>query len=357
MPDKKIKKIIFSGGGTGGSVSPLLAIADTLRNSEKYKYEFLWVGTKNGIEKQMVDSAGIPFKSISAGKFRRYLSFKNISDLFKVISGFFQSIPLIINEKPDLIMSAGGFVSVPLAWAAWVLRKKIIIHQQDFRPGLANKLMSPFADVITTVFEKSVNDYGEKAIWTGNSIRYEFLIEAKKEFFNLNSSLPLVLVVGGGTGSTAINEILEKSLKNLLKFCQIIHITGKEKRNINKNLLNYYAYEFVEVAQMSEAMKKSELVVSRAGMSFLSELSNLGKPSILIPMPDTHQEENAGVFQKEKAAIVLKQRDLNPGMFVFNIKSIIKNQGLRSQLSLNIKKLIKPDGNKNIVVIIEKALK
>ncbi|MBU4014724.1 glycosyltransferase, partial [Patescibacteria group bacterium] len=166
---KNIKKILLTGGGTGGSVAPLLAISDVgCRMSDVGKFKFTWIGTRNGVEKQMVQKENIKFISIASGKFRRYFSIKNFIDLFKIIFAFFQSLAILIKEKPALVMSAGSFVSVPVVWAAWLLRVPVLIHQQDVRHGLANKLMAPFANVITVTFEKSLADYGKKAVWTGN---------------------------------------------------------------------------------------------------------------------------------------------------------------------------------------------
>jgi UDP-N-acetylglucosamine--N-acetylmuramyl-(pentapeptide) pyrophosphoryl-undecaprenol N-acetylglucosamine transferase len=354
---KQTKKIILSGGGTAGSVSPLLALAESLKNSCVFDYKFLWVGTKNGIEKQMAAEAGIPYKAISAGKLRRYFSFNNFVDIFRIIFAFFQSILLLIKEKPDLIMSAGGFVSVPLVWAAWLFRKKVIIHQQDFRPGLANKLMSPFAGIISVVFEKSLADYGGKAVWTGNPVRTAFSTYSEKHLIKLNRRLPLILAVGGGTGSLAINQLICENLEKLLNFSQIIHITGKEKQKASKKHENYQAFDFVSADLMSELMRKSQIVVSRAGMNFLTELSYLGKPSILIPMPNTHQEENAKIFHEKRAAIVLDQINIDSEILVSTIKKILADRELEAELSFNIKNLLKSGENEKTVKIIEDFLR
>ena len=169
MQNNKIKKIILSGGGTAGSVTPLLAIVDEFRKEKLDNYEFLWIGTKNGPEKKLVEDAKIKFIKINSGKLRRYFSFRNFSDIFLMIIGFFQSLIVLIKYKPNLMISAGGFVSVPVALASWILRIPILIHQQDARPGLANKIMAFFAKKITVTFEKSLkimvkNQFG-LAIW------------------------------------------------------------------------------------------------------------------------------------------------------------------------------------------------
>ena len=248
--ENKKYKILLTGGGTGGSVAPLLAVAEELNNPinppaplcKGGKYEFLWLGTKYGPEKEMIAStsfgagekAGIKFRAISGGKWRRYFSLKNFSDLIKIKIGFWQSLWIMIKWRPDLVISAGSFISVPVVWAAWVLRVPILIHQQDVQPGLANKLMAPLAKVVTVTFEKSLNDYGKKAVWLGNPTRRSLEIPNPKfQIQNLNNNLPVVLIVGGGTGAEAINDLVWQSLGELTKFCQIIHITGKNKGMLN----------------------------------------------------------------------------------------------------------------------------
>ncbi|HTW96260.1 MAG TPA: glycosyltransferase, partial [Candidatus Methylomirabilis sp.] len=216
--ENKAKKILLTGGGTAGSVSPLLAIAEDLR--AQGGFDFLFVGTKNGIEKQMVKEARIPYRSVAAGKLRRYFDWRNFVDVFKIKLGFWQAFFLMIKERPDLVMAAGGFVAVPVVWAAWLLRVPVIIHQMDIRPGLANKLMAPFARVITVTFEKSLADYGAKAIFTGNPIKKSLRAmryalreddfkkrEAAVRRFGLKSGLPVIFVVGGGTGAEGINKL------------------------------------------------------------------------------------------------------------------------------------------------------
>jgi UDP-N-acetylglucosamine--N-acetylmuramyl-(pentapeptide) pyrophosphoryl-undecaprenol N-acetylglucosamine transferase len=403
----KHKKILLTGGGTGGSVSPLLAIAEGLSphppllirrgggraEQGRGEVDFLFVGTKNGPEREMVASAslstgereGIEFRAISAGKFRRYFSFKNLTDLFLMKLGFFQAFFIILKWKPDLIISAGSFVSVPVVWAGWILRVPILIHQQDVRAGLANKLMAPFAKIITVTFEESLKDYGKKAVWTGNPARQGLIQKnnkAKKQKNNQQTkaedapllkggrgvknekeenNLPVVLVIGGGTGAVAINELVWKSLDELTKFCNIIHVTGKEKaplikgdRGIIKD--NYKSFEFLNREQIAEAYATADIVVSRAGMGVLSELSNLGKPAILIPMPDSHQEENAGIFKEKEAAVVLEQKKLTPEELIKNIKKLLDDEILRKKLSSNIEKVIKKGANEKIAERIKNLL-
>jgi len=356
MSNNKNKKILFTGGGTGGSVSPLLAIYDELKDASNYN--FLWIGTKSGLEKEMVTKEGIEYKSINAGKFRRYFSYKNISDIFLIKIGFFQSLWIILKTKPDLIISAGSFISVPVVWAGWLLGIKIIIHQQDLRPGLANKLMSPAADIITVTFEKSLKDYGKKAVWTGNPIRRQFSI--KENLFKFKNNLPTILIVGGGTGAESINVLVYENLDELTKYCNVIHISGKKRVIKNKELIirnnNYKTFEFLDVDKMASAYMSSSLVITRAGLGVLTEVSLLGKPAIIIPLPNSHQEDNANIFKEKKAAKVLNQKELNKNIFLANIKELLNNKVKQEEYKKNIKKIFKKDSNTAIIVQISKLL-
>jgi len=379
---KQKYKILLTGGGTGGSVAPLLAIITSpptpllIRRGEERsdgeRYSFLWLGTRSGLEKQMVEDAGIEFKPIFSGKLRRYFSWRNFIDLIFIFLGFVQSFFIILKSRPNLVMSAGSFASVPVVWAAWLLRVPVLIHQQDVRPGLANRIMSPFAKVITVTFEKSLADYGKKAVWTGNPAqntktrKHENTKTRKhentktQEIFNFKNDLPVVLAVGGGTGALAINELIEKNLEELTQFCNIIHITGKNKKiQYFKSLrvTRYALREFLNAEQMSQAYAAADIAVSRAGMGVLTELSYLGKPAILIPMPDSHQEDNAKIFKEKQAAIVLNQKELTAEKLVENIKKLLNNRELQNKLSSNIKTVIKKGANDRIVEIINNIIK
>ncbi len=358
--NKKIK-IILSGGGTGGSVVPLLAVAQELEKNCDFSFDFLWVGTKNGPEKKMVKEAGIYFQAINSGKLRRYFSWENFLDIFRVFWGVWESLFLIFKYKPDIVLSAGAFVSVPLAYAAWAWRVPIIIHQQDARPGLANKLMAPVARVVTVAFEKSLKDYGKRAVWVGNPVRESLKLDISpgeaRGRLGLKKDMPTCLIMGGGTGALALNKLVLESLNEITCFCQIIHITGKGKMfNLEKHN-NYYVFEFLRERELALAYSSADLVISRCGMGALTELSFLAKPTILIPMPDSHQEDNARIFAKARATIVLDQKTLNSQEFVLNIKKILKNKKLRQDLSHNISKVIKRGSSNEIAKIACSILK
>lgn len=349
-------RFLLIGGGTMGSVSPLVAVYEKIKSAEP-KTEFLFVGTKNGPEKKAVESYKIKFQAISSGKMRRYFSWHNFIDPFKIIFAFFQSLIILIKFKPNAIMIAGSFVGVPVAWAAWLMRVPVLVHQQDIIAGLANKLMANTAKRISIAFEPLLKDFfPDKTVLTGNPVREEFFTcnsEKGQKIFNLKNDLPVLLILGGGTGALKINNVVEQSLAELLQFCQIIHVTGKNKK-INVKAENYHQFEFL-TNEMTEAMCAADMIVSRAGMSTLSEFVALAKPAVLIPLPG-HQEYNAQYFQKNNAVVALSQDSLSKEIFVSTIKDFMYNKGKRENLSRNITKMMTTGGaEKTAALLLEIA--
>ncbi|MDA2936049.1 undecaprenyldiphospho-muramoylpentapeptide beta-N-acetylglucosaminyltransferase [Patescibacteria group bacterium AH-259-L05] len=348
-------RIVLAGGGTGGSVSPLLAISQELKK-QLPEAEFLFIGTKKGIpEKALCKMYTIPFKSIFSGKLRRYISFRNVIDPFFILIGFVQSFFILLKFKPHAILSAGGFAAVPISTAGWLLRIPVFAHQQDIIPGLSNKLIAPFAKKITVSFEKSLSDFSKrKTILTGNPVRMHVLEgnkERAREVFNLEENVPTVLVVGGGTGSLKINTFIAQIIPDLAQFCQIIHITGNKIDKGTYTSDRYHAYEFLKT-EIKHAYAIADLVISRAGMGVLTELAVLGKPTIIIPIPDSHQENNASYFNEHKAAIVLDQKTLTSQVLLDKVHSLLSSDEKRAVLSLHISKLGNPDVAQNIAKII-----
>lgn len=356
---QEMTRIFLTGGGTGGSVMPLLAIYDRLRYNRAY--EFIWIGTRRGPEREMVGKEKIDFHPIMSGKLRRYWSWENLIDPFFMLAGFIQSIYLLWRYRPRLVLSAGGFVSVPIVWAAWLLRIPAIIHQQDARPGLSNKLMAPFARSITVTFESSLSAYGEKAVLVGNPVRSAFdrlpKIYDARSSFGLNHNLPTLLVLGGGTGAAMINQLVWEGLRELTKSCQIIHVTGRGKRpSAQFEYAGYQCLEFLDVERMKDAYVAADIVISRCGLGVLTELSFLGKPSILIPMPDSHQEDNAYAFFEKKAAIILDQNELDAEALVKQVRKLLADPELREKLSRNIRTVLPKDGANKLLEVIKKVL-
>lgn len=371
MIEKKFSNqiILLSGGGTGGSVTPLLAMADQLlREDEKGKLSLLFVGTKSGPEQEMIaafnrEIGPLQFIAITSGKWRRYFSWRNLLDVFKILVGFFQAFFFLSRQRPAVVISAGAFVSVPLVWAAALKKIPVLIHQQDVRPGLANKLMAPFARVVTVTFEKSIDDYRGRAIWVGNPIKElsasdkEDLIRETKNKYDLSGNLPLVLITGGGTGAAAINDLVYKSIQELSAYCQVIHLTGRGKaaQPAIANA-NYHWREFVSPRESLGLTAAADLVISRCGMAALTEIALLNKATILIPMPGSHQVDNASVFLRSQAAVVLNQVELTPGKLVAEVKRILNDSALREKLSSNTVKVMKRGAVETLAGIIKEMI-
>lgn len=344
-----IMKILFSGGGTMGSVSPLVAIYEELKTRES-SLEVLWLGTKSGPEREFLAKYNINLKVICATKFRRYFSGWNIIAPFIFICGLVESFFILRKFKPDLVLTAGSFVAVPVVYSARFLKIPIFVHQQDLEIGLANKLMAKKASVITVTFPEQIKSFGEKNVYcTGNPVRAEIFSGSREKaihLFQLNSSLPTILIIGGGTGAQLINEAVLESISRLAKNYQVIHLAGKGK-TIGGLLLNYYNREQMKLItqryreygflnkEIFDALAVADLVVSRAGFSALSEFAALGKPTILIPIPG-HQEINAKYFAKNNAVKILSQAELNKDSLADAIEYLMNNQGDRLALGRNI---------------------
>lgn len=359
MNNNKKRKIILSGGGTGGSVSPLLFIGRELRSD----FDFIFVGTRDGVERKMLASEEIRYVSILSGKFRRYFSFYNFIDLFKIFGAFWQSLFFLIKERPCMLISVGSFVSVPLAITSWFLKIPVLIHQQDIEPGLANKLMAPFASVVTVTFTKSLACYGKNAKLIGN---LGFDVKSKGEVvksdvldrYNLDKGLPIILVLGGGTGSFFINKLVSSSIEFLNPSYNIVHISGDESRNVENsgNFTNYLKVSFMDHDSLMDLMLVSDLIISRCGLSTLTEISFLKKAAILIPMPNSHQEKNAEEFRSKEGAVVLSEKKITSEIFLKNIEKILSNKGRQQELGANAFKVIK-NGNQNMITIIKSLAK
>jgi UDP-N-acetylglucosamine--N-acetylmuramyl-(pentapeptide) pyrophosphoryl-undecaprenol N-acetylglucosamine transferase len=309
----------------------------------------------------MLKNKKIKYFAVASGKLRRYWSWQNFLDLFFIKIAFWQSLFLLVKERPNIIISAGSFVSVPLVWAGWCLRIPVLIHQQDVIPGLANKLMAPFAKKITVTFEKSLSDYGTKAIWLGNMIREELINEqvGKLEALSklgLARDKSVVLIMGGGTGAMSINKLVEKSVNELSKHAQIVHITGQGKTINVKENRNYHSFEFLDTFGLIKVFAAADIVVSRCGMNVLTELSYLGKPAILIPIPDSHQEANAKVFADLEAAVVVSEKNLDANSFTKIILNLLANKNLQNNFRNNIGKVIKKNANAEIIKIIKELI-
>lgn len=310
------KKIVLTGGGTAGHVSPNIALIPRLR---ELGYEISYIGSYEGIEKQLVQETGVPYYPIASGKLRRYFSLKNISDPFRVVKGLFQAGRLLRKLKPDVVFSKGGFVSVPVVMAAKRRHIPCVIHECDMTPGLANCLAIPFAARVCTNFEETVSRIkGGKAVHTGTPIR-ETLSQGSREaalkLCGFSGDRPVIMVTGGSLGAGAINDAVREAIVPLTESYHVIHLCGKGKLDEKLSTLsNYYQMEYAG-PEMKDLYAAADLIISRAGANTLAEILSLGIPNILIPLPLSQsrgdQILNAESFEKKGYSYVLPQEKLS----------------------------------------------
>lgn len=353
-------KIIFSGGGTLGPVVPLLAISEIYRSADPTA-KFIWVGTKNGPERKLVEESGISFIQIGAGKWRRYFSFWNFLDVFKFVTAFFQSILILRRERPDLLISCGGYVSVPLHLAGRLMKIPEWVHQQDVQIGLANKLMFPLATKVTTALQETASQLNN-AEWIGNPSRNLFAdrIEARKKF-NLPDNAPVIFALGGGTGSSSINQLVLSTLPQIDPTWQVIHLVGRDRpaemaRKASEVFKNYHVYDFF-TEEMKDAYAAADVVLGRAGFSTLTELASLKKPAIIMPMFDTHQEDNANLFAKN-GGIIMLGKGMNDGLKLSKIlQELMSDEKERNELGQKLNELLPRARPEKIIKLVQQLTK
>ncbi len=327
-----MKKIVMTGGGTAGHVTPNIALLPSLKDAE---YEVSYIGSYDGIEKQLIEDFGIPYYGISSGKLRRYKSLKNLSDPFRVIKGYFQARKLMNKLKPDVVFSKGGFVTVPVVLAASHKRIPVIIHESDMTPGLANKIASKGATKICCNFPETLKYLPEKkAVLTGSPIRKELMMGNKLEGLKLcgfNSEKPVLLVVGGSTGAVKVNEAVRAVLPKLLESFQVVHLCGKGKTDESLNgIPGYVQFEYIS-KEMRDLFAIADIVISRAGANAICELLALKKPALLIPLSAAasrgDQILNAKSFKEHGYADVLEEEDITPEKLLNAVKDLYTNRG------------------------------
>ena len=292
-----MKRILLTGGGTGGHIMPLLAVAECLPKD----CEILVLGSN-------IKNIKFPYKNVLAGKWRRYFSLKNFVDILKGPLGILQALWHVFWFMPDVCFGKGGYASLPGVLACWLYRIPIVIHESDTVPGIANRFLAFFADKVCVSFEQAKKYFPEKkVIFTGNPVRQQIL---HGKIFQKDK--PVVLVLGGSQGAQYINEVVSAILPDLLKKARVVHQCGPGKTS-NIALPGYEQYEFIE--NIEDFYASADVIVSRAGANSLAEISALKKPAILIPLPGSsfeHQRENAYVFAENSAAIVIEQENLGP---------------------------------------------
>ena len=318
-----MKKIVMTGGGTAGHVTPNIALMPALKEAG---YEITYIGSYQGMEKGLIEAQGIPYYGISSGKLRRYFDLKNFSDPFKVIKGYGEAIRLLKKIKPDIVFSKGGFVSVPVVLAAKFCRIPAIIHESDLTPGLANRIAVRGAQKVCCNFPETLKYLPEgKAVLTGSPIRQELFHgnaeKARKLCGFADDSKPVLLIVGGSSGSRVINDAVRNILPKLLDSFYVIHLCGKG--NLDYQFDRYMGYKQIEYAseELPDIFALANLVISRAGANSICELLALHKPNILIPLSAAasrgDQILNANSFKKQGFSYVLEEETLT-GETLFN---------------------------------------
>ena len=326
-----MKRIILTGGGTAGHVTPNIALLPRLK---ELGYDIQYIGSYTGIEKELIEPFGIPYHGISSGKLRRYFSVQNFTDPFRVLKGFREAHKLIRQLKPDVIFSKGGFVSVPVVLAGKRCKVPVIIHESDMTPGLANKIAIPSAAKVCCNFPETLNSLPEgKAVLTGSPIRQELLSGNKiaaMDMCHFTSDKPVILVIGGSQGSVAVNDAVRGILPELLKKYQVIHLCGKGKLDSTKtDMEGYIQFEYVK-KELADLFALADVCISRAGANAICELLALRKPNLLIPLSANasrgDQILNANSFAKQGFSTVLEEEVLTADTLSQAIEETYKNR-------------------------------
>lgn len=321
-----MKRIVLTGGGTAGHVTPNIALLPKLKELD---YDIHYIGSYEGIEKRLMEDYEIPYYGIATGKFRRYFDPKNFSDPFRVIKGYSEARKILKQLKPDIVFSKGGFVSVPVVRAAASLKIPCIIHESDMTPGLANKLCIPVAEKICCNFPETLKDLPEdKAVLSGSPIREE-LAQGNKiaalDLCGFTANKPVIMVIGGSLGAANVNKAVRDALPDLLEDFQVVHICGKEKvDNLLLTTSGYKQFEYVK-SELKDIFAMADIVISRAGANAICELLALQKPNILIPLKAGSRGDqilNAKSFESQGFSIVLDEDDLTTSSLVDTIHQL-----------------------------------
>ncbi len=325
-----MKRIVLTGGGTAGHVTPNIALLPRLK---ELGYDIHYIGSYDGIERKLIEQCHIPYYGISSGKLRRYFDWKNFSDPFKVMKGYRQARALLKKLNPDVLFSKGGFVSVPVILAAKHRKIPAIIHESDITPGLANKLAIPNASKVCCNFPETLQYLpAEKAVLTGSPIRKELLSGNRLHgltYCHFKPDKPVILIIGGSSGSQFINEVVRSLLPELLQNYQVLHLCGKG--NLDTTLNNTAGYAQLEYAnqELSDLFAAADIVISRAGANAICELLALRKPNILIPLSANasrgDQILNARSFERQGYSIVIEEEQLSNVVLSDAIHKLFEN--------------------------------
>ena len=327
-----MKRIVLTGGGTAGHVTPNLALIPRLQADG---WDVHYIGAANSVEEGLVANLpGVTYHTVAVGKLRRYFDLKNFSDPFRVIKGVDQARRIIHRIRPDVVFSKGGFVSVPVVYGAWLNRVPVVIHESDMTPGLANKLSVPFAKAECCTFPEAVQYARGKGVYTGTPLRAEIFAgdpQRGRERFGLTGSKPVLMVMGGSTGARAINEAVAAALPRLIANFQVLHLCGKGNLKVElTGMSGYVQCEYLN-EEMADAYACADVLLFRAGANALCEIQALKKPALLIPYPKEvsrgDQVLNAESFRERGFSRVLDQAELTPDRLVDEIIALYHDRG------------------------------
>lgn len=354
-----MKKIVLTGGGTAGHVTPNIALIPHL---QKAGYEVYYIGSKGGMEEELIKKCGIPYYGVSSGKLRRYFDKKNFSDIFKVLKGILQAKHIIKKIKPDVVFSKGGFVAVPVVVGAAMNKVNVVCHESDITPGLANKLAMPFAKAVCTTFPEACKHIKDnKGIHTGTPIRDMLFSGNKENGLNLcdfSGNKPVILIMGGSQGSVKVNNSVRELLTKLLPKYDIVHLCGKG--NLDNSLNNVEGYKQFEYIsdELPDLFAMSDMVVSRAGSNAICEFLALHKPMLLIPLGKNasrgDQILNAESFKKQGFAEVIDEEKMTKGSLFDTINRVYESRNTYIDAMKNSQS---SDGIKAVMEIIKAATK
>lgn len=356
-------RVVISAGGTGGHIYPAVAIINKIKKEEPNS-EFLYIGTHNRMEKDLIPSMNIPYEPIEITGFKRKLTLEN----FKTIKNFLKArkrcLQLIKNFNPDIVIGAGGYVTAPVIWAAKKLGHKTFIHEQNSVVGLSNKYLTKYIDRVGVSFESTLNDFPkDKVSLTGNPCSEKAIATpiAPKSNFNLTEEKKLVLIVMGSLGSQTINEKMVEYMYGFRnKNYEVLYITGEAYYEKIKNKRfpdNVKIVPFIK--DLPSIMKKTDLMISRAGASTMSEIMALGIPTIFIPSPyvtNNHQYKNAKDLVDKNAALMLEEKDLNKTNFIKMIDDILEDEKQYKTIKENVSNLGIKDSSTRIYNLLKEMI-
>jgi len=351
-------KIALAGAGSGGHLTPLVAVARKIREIVP-EVEFVFIGPKGKLEEQIIGNEGIPIREIKVGKFRRYFSLKNITDCFMIPVGIVQTMLILLREMPDAIFSKGGYASLPVVLVGWLYRIPIMIHESDAKPGMANEIMSKFSDRVAVAYPEAEKEFpAAQVVLTGNPLRENInkgSAQKAREKFSLTESKKVIFVWGGSQGARVINNKILDILPDLLQKYQVIHQTGENnfdevrhkagELGIKVGREGYHAMSFI-TDDLGDILAVSDLIISRAGSTSIAEIAANGKASIIIPLTNAannHQRMNAYAIAKYGGCVVLEENNLGENLLMHQINEIMDKDQLRQKLEKDVKIFFHPN--------------